>query len=343
MKKRFILLFAAMTALTSNAQTIDLSQLSEWMPEIHGTIRGKYEWQTTNSTNRFQVRSARFAFTGNVIPGIISYKAEIDLCDQGSMKMLDAYGRITPLKNFDITIGQMRVPFTIDAHRSPHLQHFANRSFIAKQMGSLRDAGAAVRYSNKGGFPFTFEAGLFNGSGTTSQKEWHKAMSYSAKLALQPTKSYNLTLSMQRIRPADMNIYMYDVGTWFEVGGLHLEVEAMQKNYAHSNYEDTWAVNAFVSYGIKVQSKKSIIKVVSLLSRFDYMGNNCDGSVDDDGEYYTTDHSRHRYTGGVTLSFGKKAHQADLRINYEKYWYKDLSLADDSEQDKLVVELMVHF
>lgn len=342
MKKTFILLFAALAAVATDAQTIDLSELKNWMPEIHGTIRGKYEWQTTNNTNRFQVRSARFAFTGAVIPGIVTYKAEIDLCDQGSMKMLDAYGRITPVKGLDITIGQMRVPFTIDAHRSPHLQYFANRSFIAKQMGSLRDAGMAVRYTNKGSFPFTIEAGLFNGSGTTSQKEWHKALSYSAKLSLQPVKEYNLTLSMQRIRPNDRDIYMYDIGTWYEKSGLHLEVEGMLKTYANSDYKNTWAVDAFASYRINVHNKKSIVRSVSLLSRYDYMGNNCDGSIDDDDLFYTTDYKRHRYTGGVTLSFGGP-NQADLRINYEKYWYDSLSLADDSEQDKLVIELMVHF
>ena len=47
-------------------------------------------------------------------------------------------------------------------------------------------------------------------------------------------------------------------------------------------------------------------------------------------------------TGGVTLSFGK-AFQADLRLNYEKYFYDKLSLAKESEQDKFVMELMVRF
>ena len=44
----------------------------------------------------------------------------------------------------------------------------------------------------------------------------------------------------------------------------------------------------------------------------------------------------------MTLSFGK-AFQADLRINYEKYFYDDLSLAKESEQDKFVMELMARF
>jgi hypothetical protein len=33
--------------------------------------------------------------------------------------MLDAYTRIKPWKTLQLTIGQERVPFTIDAHRSP--------------------------------------------------------------------------------------------------------------------------------------------------------------------------------------------------------------------------------
>lgn len=93
---------------------------TDYIPKIHGTIRGKYEYQYEEKEGRFEVRNARFSLTGNVAP-IVSYKAEIDLSDEGAIKMLDAYARVTPLPTFDITIGQMRVPFTIDAHRSPHL------------------------------------------------------------------------------------------------------------------------------------------------------------------------------------------------------------------------------
>lgn len=33
--------------------------------------------------------------------------------------------------------------FSIDAHRNPSAQYFANRSFIAKQVGDMRDVPAA--------------------------------------------------------------------------------------------------------------------------------------------------------------------------------------------------------
>ncbi len=339
MKKLIIpALMGAFCATPAVAQDFDWKDL---VPEIHGTLRGKYEYQTGTDEQRFQVRNARLSVTGNVIP-IVSYKAEVDLSDEGEIKMLDAYARVSPIEGFDITIGQMRVPFTVDAHRSPHSQYFANRSFIAKQMGSLRDAGGTLKYTHGKGFPFAIEAGLFSGSGLYEQKGWHKALSYSAKLELMPFKGYNLTLSTQRIRPSDNNIYMYDVGTYYEWNNWHFEAEAMYKDYPHTGFESVWAVNTFVNYDWFIRKKKCLFKKVSLLARFDYMGDNSDGTLDENNELYITDYQRKRITGGLTFSFGKPF-QVDLRLNYEKYFYDDNSFASESEQDKLVVELMVRF
>lgn len=113
-------------------------EIKDYLPEIHGTIRGKYEYQTETGESRFEVRNARFSVSGNVHP-LVAYKAEIDLSDEGSIKMLDAYARVFPVKDLNFTIGQMRVPFTIDAHRSPHQQYFANRSFINNKRRLLPD------------------------------------------------------------------------------------------------------------------------------------------------------------------------------------------------------------
>ena len=65
----------------------------EFKPEIHGTIRGKYEYQTEEGEGRFEVRNARFSLSGKVVDAV-EYKAEIDLSDEGSIKMLVAYTRI---------------------------------------------------------------------------------------------------------------------------------------------------------------------------------------------------------------------------------------------------------
>ena len=126
--------------------------------------------------------------------------------------MLDAYTRLFPIKSLNFTIGQMRVPFTIDAHRSPHQQYFANRSFIAKQVGNVRDVGATVCYQLKEVFPFIIEAGIFNGTGLTNQKKWRKEMNYSVKAQLLFIKGLNIEFSTQTIKPESIRIHMYDGG-----------------------------------------------------------------------------------------------------------------------------------
>ncbi|WP_237037795.1 porin [Phocaeicola faecalis] len=328
--------FTALSIATAGAQ---LTIPKEYLPKIHGTIRSKYELQTTTGMQRFQVRNARVSLDGKVLP-VIAYKAEIDLSDEGSIKMLDAYARFVPNDTWNLTMGQMRVPFTIDAHRSPHQQYFANRSFIAKQVGNVRDVGATGALSLDGSLPMKLEAGLFNGSGLTQQKEWHNTLNYSAKLQLMPWKGYNLTLSTQKIHPDKNSIYMYDIGTYYKFSNWHFEVEYLYKTYAHNAFKDVHAFNGFVNYDLPI--KKGLFKKISFLGRYDSMGDHSNGVANEEGQLYITDYSRQRLTGGVTLSFGK-AFQADLRINYEKYFYDDLSLAKESEQDKFVMELMVRF
>ena len=142
MKKIAILALGLLPALPAAAdEGKEEKAKTDYRPVVHGTLRGKYEYQPEEKAGRFQVRTARVSIEGKVAP-VVAYKAEIDLSDEGKIKMLDAYTRLSPLKGFDFTIGQMRVPFTIDAHRSPHQQYFANRSFIAKQVGNVRDVGA---------------------------------------------------------------------------------------------------------------------------------------------------------------------------------------------------------
>ena len=337
MKKVFSAVFLAMIALASATAQITIPQ--EYMPQIHGTIRGKYEYQTTNATQRFQVRNTRISISGKLLP-VINYKAEVDFVDEGTIKMRDAYVRFVPNKKWYATIGQMRVPFTIDAHRSPHQQYFANRSFIAKQVGNIRDVGAAAAVSFDKGLPMKLEVGVFNGSGLTDQKGWQKSMNYSAKLQLMPWKNYNLTLSTQKIRPDHVSVYMHDIGTFVEFNGWHLEAEYLYKRYSGEVFKDVHAFDAFVNYDLPL--KKCIFKKISFLGRYDSMGDHSDGVRNEDGVLEISDYSRQRVTGGVTLSFGK-AFQSDLRINYEKYFYDKDAIAKESEQDKLVIELMVRF
>ena len=315
---------------------------------IHGTIRSKYEYQTSEGEGRFEVRNARISADGQISP-IVSYKAEIDLCDEGKIKMLDAYTRLKPMQGLQLTVGQMRVPFTIDAHRSPHQQYFANRSFIAKQVGNVRDVGAAAGYSFNMGFPIILEAGIFNGSGLTGQKDfWTRSVNFSAKAQMFLPKGFNLTLSMQKIRPDDIDIMMYDAGAYWQSRGWHIEAEYLYKHYSADAFSGVSAFDSFISYDIKTH--RGAIRYITPLLRYDYMSDHSDGMRYTDesdadgspGRLIINVYRRSRLTGGITLSL-RKPFVSDIRLNFEKYFYRHGAIAHTSEKDKLVIEIMTRF
>ncbi|MCD8318341.1 MAG: OprO/OprP family phosphate-selective porin [Paraprevotella sp.] len=311
----------------------------DYHPEVHGTVRGKYEYQPEINSGRFQVRNARVSIEGKVAP-VVAYKAEIDLSDEGQIKMLDAYTQITPLKNFDFTIGQMRVPFTIDAHRSPHQQYFANRSFIAKQVGNVRDVGATLEYTVDCALPIILQGGVFNGSGLTNQADfWTKHINYSVKMQFTLPKDFHLVLSTQKIKPEHVSINMYDAGVNYQAGRWMVEAEYLYKHYNHNAFQDVNAFDGFVCYDLPL---KKVFHKISFLGRFDYMSDHSDGTSDENGALKLTDAERKRITAGITLSIAKPF-ISDLRLNYEKYFYRAGATPLPSERDKFVVEVMTRF
>lgn len=337
----FLLLLILGSSYSIFAQEENEKKWKSLIPEFDGTVRAKYEYQPEMNASRFQVRNARFSINGKVLP-FAGYKLEIDLSDQGKIRMLDAYARLTPIEGGSITVGQMRVPFTIDAHRSPHMQYFANRSFIAKQVGDVRDVGFTLAYKFKE-FPLILEGGMFNGFDDITeegQKKWTKNANYSFKAQIFPVKCFNITLSTQKISPLENNIFMHDVGSYIQIKGWHVEAEYLYKHYTQGKYKDVHSFNGFINYDIPL---KKIFEKISILCRYDMMTDHWDGvSLNDNGKAFTTDAERHRITAGTTLSLGKPF-RADLRINYEKYFYQKDAIIDESEQDKLCIEIMLRF
>ena len=343
--KRLALLLTLSIICCVAAFTQEEDKREKWralIPEFDGTVRAKYEYQPQMKASRFQVRNARFSINGKVHP-IAGYKLEIDLSDQGRIRMLDAYARLTPIEGGSFTIGQMRVPFTIDAHRSPHLQYFANRSFIAKQVGDVRDVGFTLEYKFTD-FPLILQGGIFNGFDDITadgQKRWTHKANYSFKAQVFPVECFNITLSTQKIAPLNNNIFMHDIGSYVNIAGLHLEAEYLYKHYTHGKFKDVHSVNAFANYDIPL---KRVFHKISILARYDMMTDHWDGVTvnKETGAAVMTDSQRHRATGGVTLSLAKPF-KADIRVNYEKYFYEDGALINESEQDKLVFEIMLRF
>ena len=84
------------------------------------------------------------------------------------------------------------------------------------------------------------------------------------------------------------------------------------------------------------------VKSISPLVRYDSMNDHSDGVRNAQGVLGIDDYARSRITGGVTISLGTPF-VSDIRLNYEKYFYREGAVPDVSEQDKFVIEFMVRF
>lgn len=336
------------------AQTAEVktSEASPFKPEIHGILRGKYEFEPSLKASRFEVRNARLSLNGN-LPLRSSYKMEVDLCDESAIKMKDAWVRINPVSTLRITIGQQRMPFSIDAHRNPSAQFFANRSFIAKQVGDMRDVGLAVGYDIKNKEKRTLvslDAGIYNGSNLDNQKTaWFKSPSYSARIQVFPVKGLALIPSVQHQKIASRKAAYTSlcIGAFYESHGFHAEAEFMRKIYAHEAFTPCNAANVMLIYRQTLKQADRFLSHLSYLLRYDYMDNHADGKqgFDDEGEtrLKQSDAARHRLTAGITLSVGNRLFPTDIRFNYEQYFYTNDGTPKESEQSKLVAELMIKF
>ena len=324
------------------------SKTSKFMPGLHGILRGKFEYEPDLNAGRFEVRNARLSVVGK-LPLCSEYKMEIDLCDEGEMKMKDAWVRVTPWKTLRLSLGQQRMPFSIDAHRNPSAQFFANRSFIAKQVGDMRDVGFLA------GFDFTdrkqrkvasLDAGIFNGSNLNNQKSaWFTSPGYSARLQYYPVPGLSLVPSVQHQQIADRqaSYTSLDMGVSFQRKGWLVEAEFLHKFYAKDAFHDCNALNTMLGYDQVLKKEKSLVESIGYLARYDYMQDHSSGNSGMAGSLLKlTDAERHRLTLGVTFALRNPYFPTHLRLNYEKYWYPHGG-AKESEQDKLVCELMIKF
>ena len=324
------------------------SKTSKFMPGLHGILRGKFEYEPDLNAGRFEVRNARLSVVGK-LPLCSEYKMEIDLCDEGEMKMKDAWVRVTPWKTLRLSLGQQRMPFSIDAHRNPSAQFFANRSFIAKQVGDMRDVGFLA------GFDFTdrkqrkvasLDAGIFNGSNLNNQKSaWFTSPGYSARLQYYPVPGLSLVPSVQHQQIADRqaSYTSLDMGVSFQRKGWLVEAEFLHKFYAKDTFHDCNALNTMLGYDQFLKKEKSLVESIGYLARYDYMQDHYSGKSGMAGSLLKlTDAERHRLTLGATFALRNPYFPTHLRLNYEKYWYPHGG-AKESEQDKLVCELMIKF
>lgn len=331
-------------AVNADGERIEKEKMSavDYVPEIHGTVRAKYEYSPQLDASRFQVRNVRFSVTGNVHQ-MVAYKLEADLCDRGEMKMLDAYVRVMPVKGLALTLGQMKMPFSTDNLRSPHNMLLANSAFIAGKFANLRDVGFTLGYNAKEYVPIEAIVGVYNGNGLYDQKVWKNSFNYSARLIFNTCKYFAFDLNWQSVNPEGIRMNSYDVGMRANFYNMHLEAEGLYKTYTSNFFQPSYGFTGIAYYDIMLPK---VFHHLRILGRYDMMNKNYDGTSyivkETDARIYNSTSARQRITAGVTLSLADPI-LAELRINYEKYFHKDWSKVSADDNDKLVVEIVARF
>lgn len=166
--------------------------------QMTGYTQVRYQFQQQiGKIDGFDIRRARLDFQGNVNPWF-SYRLLADFA--GSAKILEAYGEIKIKDYLNFTIGESKVPFSLEnliadrqlelPDRSQVVEALVARStdVIGNQNGrdlGFQAGGNLLKYANH--FLLDYQIGLFNGAGINlSDNNNNKDLA--GRLVVHPTK-----------------------------------------------------------------------------------------------------------------------------------------------------------
>lgn len=328
-----ILLMMSVFALGMESIGAETAEQISYVPNIHGVMRARWELDTEHGDNRFQMRNARVSLDGKIAPWI-EYFIQTDFCDAGVIKILDAYGRFKVVDGMTVQTGQFRMPFGVETFRGPQNYIFANRSFMGKQIMNYRAVGAKVAYTLPK-VPFTLEFGAFNPKSIGNHTPWNRTVAYSAKASYK-VGDVAFSAGYASIKPFDVRANLldgavvWDDGRHWLVGG-----EYMFKHYVDDSAADVHSWVGFVDWHMPV--KAGIFNRWSVQARGDGMTDH----LTMDG--LKIEPARERITIGSTLTYSYKIVHADVRLNYEKYFYHNGYRPSVGDTDRLVAELVIRF
>ncbi|OFY67817.1 MAG: hypothetical protein A2V64_09275 [Bacteroidetes bacterium RBG_13_43_22] len=322
----FLLIIPVWTSLNSQ-DTVKMR--SEYLPDIDGIIKTKVEFDLDNSKMRFDVRNARFGVTGK-INDFMSYRAQIDINDEGKSKMLDAYIKVTPFPNLDIFLGQRKLPFSSDYLRNPIENIFANRSFLTKYINDgMRDIGLFADYKLPSDIPLEIFLGAGNGTGGNNP-QWISRPNLIGRLIAGPFKGLriagNILFGEKEFRE-DMS--MTGVEARYSTGAFFIESEYIRRSWTDTltlrQQDDGIYIHSY--YNFTVDNK--VFRLITPTARWDFIGKSVLGNEVD----------ANRITLGVNFGFEAKQFYSELRLNYENYFKSSLPV----HTDKFTIELVGRF
>lgn len=334
---------STVTTTTTTTETTSREKFS-FLPKVHGTFRGFYQWSTATGQSRFMVRNARLSLSGAVLPKL-DYYMQVDFCDAGSIRLLDVYARVKPAEGAAVMLGQMRVPFCAAATRAPRDYYFTDVELTAV-FGNLRSVGVKGSYTLPGCFPLYIEGGVFNATDRSNHNVWQSALTYGIKTNVRLGGFRPEIAFMSRVpgaRDKAVRINMLNASLSWSCGGFFAEGEYIMRHYTGRSFDTSHAYSVFASWSWPVTLPMA--DALSAQLRFDGLSDASSGVLDADGRLSDDISGRRRLTLGATAHYTYRGVGAKFMLNFEQYFYNDHYSIDVSATDnsKLVAGLVVWF
>jgi hypothetical protein len=302
---------------------------------VDGTLKNKFEYATGTDVSRFTVRNSRIGIKGN-INTFSSYRAQVELSDEGKFKVLDLSGTISPVEGLSFTMGQTSIPLFNNYIVSPSEMMFANRAFLGKYFISTRDLGINAKYKfNLGTVPANLEFGLYNGN-AINDPVWKKNMSMGGRVILGNMDGLRFSAKIYDYPNNDSTHFVfYGADLRYEINNFKVETEIMKSDSRTELNNDMLSYYFQSAYRVPVKSR--FFDYFLPAARWDAI----DERFDEKG------FDTNRLTVGLGLGFNEEKFSSIIRLDYEWYFINNsMSIFDKNDQmdsDKLTLELLFTF
>lgn len=174
------------------------------LPKISGYVQTMYTWSEDEST--FQIRRARITLKGDIYKSYADYAMQVDFAN--SVKLIDAYVRLTPWRQLNLQAGSFRPPFSIEnVYYGASSMETIDYPQVVKKMTTIgditgisasgRDIGVQLSggFFNKRGFnTLEYRIGVFNGSGINT-KNSNRSKDLAGLISVKPIRDLSIIAS----------------------------------------------------------------------------------------------------------------------------------------------------
>jgi phosphate-selective porin len=279
----------------------------------------------------FDIRRARLDLKGNISP-YWGYRLQVDFA--ASPKLLDAYVEVKLNDYLNFTVGQTKIPFSLENLTASNKLELIDRSqvvealvargkdVIGNQNGrdiGIQLGGTVIKINGR---PFfDYKAGIFNGSGINTLTDKNENKDLAGRIIFHPVKGldfsgayYDGVVNIGDTSNNGRNRYSFDMS--YDWKNLSIRSE-----YIHGKDADKKKEGYYVQAGCYLFQKK-----LQLLAKYDYY----------DPDISKTDNNSTWYVIGANFIYNANAR---LQVNYT---FKDEEGAS-TNNNVLTLQLQIGF